>query len=100
MDYRAFRILSDIIIGEGELDVPQPPTPTDNTITDTVLPLVFGTFASIAFLIIVIAGIQFILSRGDPQKSTTARNAIIYACVGFAISLLAFSIVKFVVGQV
>ena len=52
---------------------------------------------AIAFLIIIIAGLRYITSQGNPQTTARAKNAIIYAGVGLAISLLAFSIVTFVV---
>lgn len=52
---------------------------------------------AIAFLIIIIAGLRYITSQGNPQATAKAKNAIIYAGVGLAVSLLAFSIVTFVV---
>lgn len=51
----------------------------------------------IALLIIIIAGLRYITSQGNPQATAKAKNAIIYAGVGLAVSLLAFSIVTFVV---
>jgi len=38
-------------------------------------------------------------SSGDPQAATKARNTIIYAAVGLAVSISAFTIVSVVVGQ-
>ena len=51
-------------------------------------------------IVIILAGIQFILSQGDPSKSSKAKNAIIYAAVGLAVCALAFSIVRFVLRSV
>ena len=96
-----YKILSQINIDPMELRVPMPDNPGDRDgLLARILPIVFGIAGSIAALIIVIAGIIFILSRGDPQKSATARNAIIYASIGLAISLAAFGIVSIVVGSV
>lgn len=89
--------LSQIVIDENDLDIPITGEP-DSTTIDTVVNVIFGVAASVALLVIVVAGIRFILSRGDPQKTTTARNTIIYTGVGLVIAVLAFSIVKFVVG--
>ena len=44
---------------------------------------------SIAVIIIVWAGLQYIISRGDETKMKTARKMIIYAFIGLAITLLA-----------
>lgn len=53
--------------------------------------------SAIAFLIIIVAGFRYITSQGNPQAVAKAKNAIIYAGVGLTVSLLAFSIVTFVV---
>lgn len=98
MNSTIFRLVSQINIDPNELDVPKS-DPTQSTITDVVLPIVFGLAGVISMLIIIIAGILFMLSRGDPQKSTSARNAIIYAAVGLVISVAAFSIVGLVAGE-
>jgi hypothetical protein len=66
----------------------------------TVLQLVFGAAGGVAFLIVVIAGFQYVLSQGDPQKTARAKNAVIYAIVGLIICISAFSIVSFVVGGI
>lgn len=83
---------------EDQIDLPRTGDP--ETSVQTILTIVFGLGGAVAMLVIVIAGIMFILSRGDPQKSATARNAIIYAGVGLAIMVLAFSIVGFVATEV
>ncbi len=95
------KLLSQIVIPEDRLKIPQPSAPgADNTTAiDTILKIVFGLGGTIAVLVIVIAGIQFMLSQGDPQKSATARSAIIYAAIGLVIMTLAFSIVSFVAGD-
>jgi hypothetical protein len=66
----------------------------------TVLQFVFALLGGIAVLVITIAGFQFVLSRGDPQKTATAKNAIIYALVGLAVAMSAFAIVTFVIGKI
>ena len=39
------------------------------------------------------AGILFITAGGDATKVTTARNILLYAIVGIAVAILAFSLV-------
>lgn len=53
--------------------------------------------AVISILVIVIAGIQFIVSSGEPGKVTKARTAILYATIGLIVSLSATAIASFVV---
>jgi len=50
-------------------------------------------FVIIAFIII---GSHFLLTKGEPEKFKDARNALIYAIVGVAVMVLAWSIVTVV----
>ncbi len=55
---------------------------------------------TIAVIMMVIGGLRYITSDGDPQKATTARLTIIYALVGLVVAVLSFSIVNFVLGRI
>lgn len=88
-------IIAQISIDKSELDIPTTDPITGGTV-DQALTLVFGIAGAVAFLIIIYAGIQYILSRGEPEKTKKARDTIIYAAVGLGIAVLAFSIVTFV----
>lgn len=83
------------IVDPGDINLPQ--TPVNDTTIPNILQLVFGIFAAVAVLIITLAALKLVLSRGNPQETAKAREAIIYAAVGLAISLSAFTIVAFVV---
>lgn len=71
------------------------PSADDGTVS-IILGLVFGITASIAVLIIVIAGFRYIVAHGDANATAQARNTITYAVVGLLITLAAYSIVTFV----
>lgn len=92
------KIISQINIPEDQINVPKPPAPDGSTVS-TVLSFAFVIGGGIAMIVIILAGIQFILSQGDPAKITKARNAIIYAAIGLALCALAFSIVNFILGR-
>jgi len=62
----------------------------------TIFTVVIGTLASVALLIIVIAGLRYILSGGDPATMAKAKNAVLYALIGLVVAMAAFSIVTFV----
>ena len=51
----------------------------------------------IAVVVIVIGGIQYAVSLGDPGKITQARNMIIYGVIGLVVAIMAWAIVRFVV---
>lgn len=53
-----------------------------------------------AVIVIVIGGIFYTKSMGDPGKTRQARNTIIYGVIGLVISLLAYAIVALVVENV
>jgi len=77
------------------LDPLPKPTASDSVI-NSVLSIVFGTMAAVAVLVIVIAGLRYILANGDAQSMAKAKNTIIYALIGLVISMAGFSIVTFV----
>lgn len=88
-------IFSQIDISPGDLDIPRTAT-ADGTTLNEILGYVFIVGAGIAMIVIIIAGIQFMLSQGEPEKTKKARYAIIYAGIGLALCALSFSIVRFV----
>lgn len=49
-----------------------------------------------AVIMIIVGGLRYILSNGDSQKVSSAKNAIIYAIVGIVIVALAQVIVRYV----
>ena len=58
----------------------------------------FTWAAIICVIVIVIGGIQYTISNGNPAGVQKAKQTIMYAAIGLAISLLAVAIVNFVVG--
>jgi hypothetical protein len=61
-----------------------------------ILALIIGVAAVI---IIIIAGIQYMVSTGDPTKVNNAKNAILYAVIGLVVAVLARFVVPFVLGK-
>lgn len=52
-----------------------------------------------AVIVIIVAGIQYMVSTGDPTKVNNAKNAIIYAIVGLVIAVVARTLVVFMIGK-
>jgi hypothetical protein len=53
-----------------------------------------------AIVLMIIGGIMYILSSGDPGKVTAARNTVLYAAIGLAVVLVAQGIIVFVLNKV
>lgn len=63
-----------------------------------ILALVFATLAAISVLMIIIGGFRLVISNGDPQNISTAKNTIIFSVIGLVIALTAEAIVSFTLG--
>lgn len=85
---------------------------SDGKIVSTTIPdgdassLVTNIFNTVLFLagliavgMLVYSGIQYVTSHGDPGKTKTAMNSIIYSIAGLVIVILAYAIVNFVIGS-
>lgn len=83
-------------------DVCKSQNPADNPITETIGKVV--TFISIiagsvAVIVIIIAGIRFVVSSGDAAKVASARNTILYAIVGIVVIVLSNTIILYVLSK-
>ena len=54
---------------------------------------------AVALLVITVSGLRYILSAGDPEKVSRAKNGIIYGLVGLVIAVSADAIVAFVANR-
>lgn len=64
-----------------------------------VLNIVIAILAALSVLFVVIGGLRFVLSAGDPQAVSKARSTIIYATVGLVIAITAEAIVSLVLNN-
>ena len=87
------------IVDTGSLPNSGQTDPTASAIS-VVLSIVFAITASIALLMIVIAGFRYTVAHGDPKAVAQARNTILYSVIGLVVSMAAYSIVVFVIGSV
>ena len=61
-----------------------------------VLDTIYLWVGIIAVIFIVIGGVNYTTSQGDPNKTKKAKTTILYAVIGLIVSLLAFGITSFV----
>ena len=69
-----------------------------NTQIDSILEAVFLFAGFVALVFVVIGGFRYVISAGNPQKTAQAKDTIIYSIIGLVIAIMAFAIVRFVVG--
>jgi hypothetical protein len=48
---------------------------------------------------IIVGGLRYVLSAGDPKNTQAAKDTILYAVIGVVVALLAYAIVNFVLAQ-
>lgn len=67
-------------------------------VINTGLGLFMWVIGVAAVIVIVVGGIMYATSAGDPGKSKTAKDAIMYAAIGLGVAVLGSAIVNFVAG--
>lgn len=80
-----------------DLKIPNKGVDVDSSTFERVLSIVFPVVGAIVLIFLILAGLKYVLSRGNPSETAKAKNAIIYAVVGLIITLLSYSIVTFVI---
>jgi len=79
------------------------PTGAEGNLMNEVMVIInfaLGVIGFVAVAFIIIGGVQYMTSQGDPGKITRAKNTIMYSVIGLIISLLAFAIVNFVLTSI
>ncbi|MEK9147255.1 MAG: hypothetical protein AAB639_03595 [Patescibacteria group bacterium] len=61
-----------------------------------ILPIILTIAGFVTVIVIIISGIQFVLSSGNPEAAAAAKNRLVYAIVGFIIIVLAFGVLQIV----
>jgi hypothetical protein len=62
---------------------------------------IFVILMAVASLMIIFGAVLFTTSQGDPEKTTRARDLILYAAVGIAVALFARAVppvIKMIIG--
>lgn len=77
---------------------PLPDVQTNNKF-DLAIMFAFGLAGALSLLFIVIGGLRYVASQGDPNNVGQAKGTILYALAGLVITVLAYAIVQFVAGR-
>jgi len=71
----------------------------DNSIFRRITNILLFLVGAISVIMLIIGGIRYVISGGDQNQVTSAKNTILYAIVGIVIAFLAYAAVSFVVTQ-
>lgn len=72
----------------------------ENDLTARVTSIINGVIAVLGFVcvvVMIVGGVNYMISAGDSSKVTKAKNTILYGLIGLVICVLAFAIVNFVI---
>lgn len=53
----------------------------------------------ISLIVVVVGALRYVLSGGNPQATSAAKDTILYAVIGLVVALLAYAIVNFVLSN-
>ena len=65
-----------------------------------ILYAIIAILGLVAVIFVLIGGIQYMTSTGDPAKTKKARDTILYALIGLVICVLSFAIVNFTINNI
>ena len=74
-----------------------PVVTADGSFLTNILNIVDGLIGTICLLMITLGGFKYVTSGGDSGRVNSAKNTILYALIGLAISIFAFIIVNFLI---
>ena len=76
-------------------------TPKDeNTIVQNIITFLIWLVGILAVIMIIIGGIMYTTSAGDPGKAKKAKDTIMYGIIGLVIAVFVFAIVNFVMDAI
>jgi hypothetical protein len=70
-----------------------------SSVRDNVISTIIYIIGVLCVIMIVVGGLMFVLSSGDPGKVKSARDMIIYSAIGLAVAIFAQAIVSFVLSR-
>ena len=66
---------------------------------NTIINVIIGVIGFVAVVVIILGGVQYTTSAGDPGKVKKAKDTILYGIIGLVVAILAYAIVNFVLSR-
>jgi len=96
---KTFFYLADLLeTGTGKSQVNIPTLEADEVLRNG-LNLTYFLLAIVAVIVIVLGGILYSTSAGNPAGITKAKNQILYAVVGLVVVIIAYAVTTFILGS-
>ena len=70
------------------------------TSISNILSGVYLAVGIVAVIVIIVGGVNYTMSQGDPGKVSKAKSTILYGVIGLIVVLLAFAITQFVINAI
>lgn len=77
-----------------------PRTELSGSTLSRVYTAVLAIAGIVSVIFVIIGGIKYTLSSGDPGEISKAKNTILYSIVGLVVVMSAFMIIRFVTGSI
>lgn len=71
-------------------------TPTIDVAFTNAAHLIIGLVGLLAVVVIIVSGLQMVLSGGNAKQVQGAKQTLLYAVIGVVVAILAYAIVSFV----
>lgn len=68
-------------------------------IIGNIVQILIAVTGIVSVIMIVIGGITYATSAGDPSQTKRGKDTVIYAVVGLVVAIMAYAIVGFVLGR-
>lgn len=82
-----------------EVDLTNNQTDLPSMITN-IMNGVIAVLGFVCVVVMIVGGVNYMISAGDSNKVTKAKNTILYGLIGLVICVLAFAIVNFVIKSI
>ena len=83
------------IINENQIP-PAVQGPSVAELITNVVGILFFVVGAASVIVLIVAGIMFVVSAGNEKLTKQARDAILYAVIGLIVSAAAFAITSFI----
>lgn len=70
---------------------------TEAEVTQAILRVMYWAIITLAVIMIIVGGLMYVTSAGDPGKVAKAKTTIMIAVTGLVIGILASAIINFVI---
>ena len=70
-------------------------TDGENGVFRAIVNIMLFIVGAVAVIMLIVGGLRYVISSGDQNQVTAAKNTILYAIVGIVVAVLAFAVVSF-----